>query len=105
MPKGGVREGAGRPKGSLNKATAAQNAQKAEVLQKAIAEGITPLEVMLQSMRSYWEENNREQACAIAKDAAPYVHPKLAAIEQNLNAGKGLKRFTLTVEGGEDGDD
>lgn len=46
---------------------------------------VKPIEVMIHTMREIWykaeETNNLEmkkEACAIAKDAAPYFHPKLA---------------------------
>ena len=41
---GGVRKGAGRKKGSANKRTK-------DIADKAIEEGVTPLEVLLQIMR------------------------------------------------------
>jgi hypothetical protein len=53
--------------------------------------GISPLEVLLTAMRELWlrahatgqmDANLAVQACAIAKDCAPYVHPRLASIEQ-----------------------
>lgn len=70
VPRGGARPGAGRKKGQISKKSAALQARVA-------AEGITPLEVMLKTMRAAWNENNRELACSIAKDAAPYIHPRL----------------------------
>jgi hypothetical protein len=83
MPRGGKRSGAGRKKGSLSKKTRAITARAAE-------EGITPLEVMLKTMRSAWARASRNGetvtrfkdaliAVAIAEKAAPYVHPRLAA--------------------------
>lgn len=47
----------------------------------AAAAGITPLEVMIQTMRKLWNDGDQMAACAIAKDAAPYMHPRLANIE------------------------
>ncbi|MGO8867340.1 MAG: hypothetical protein ACLQME_12630 [Alphaproteobacteria bacterium] len=44
-----------------------------------MAAGITPLEVMLKTMRMFWRKGEREKAAAIAKDAAPYVHPRLSS--------------------------
>src|SRR5436190_3255449 len=71
MPKGGQREGAGRPRGSRGKRTQASIAQ-AETL------GPTPLEVLLESMHAARVEGARAEAVDCAKAAAPYVHPKLA---------------------------
>ena len=35
-----------------------------------------PLDVMLQTMRLYWREGRVEEAIALAKAAAPYLHAK-----------------------------
>src|SRR3954454_8947133 len=71
MPKGGSREGAGRPRGSRGKRTA-------ESVAKAEALGPTPLEVLLESMLAARAEGERAEAVDCAKAAAPYVHSKLA---------------------------
>ena len=42
--------------------------------------GLTPLEVMMEGMRHYQAIGNRDKAVAIAKDAAPYMHPRLHAV-------------------------
>src|SRR5689334_7868918 len=72
-PKGAKRpNGAGRKKGTPNKATAARA--------KAIADsGLTPLDFMLVTMRD--EARPFHVRLDAAKSAAPYVHPKLAAVE------------------------
>lgn len=49
MARGGAREGAGRPEGTANKRTR-------EIADKAAAEGLTPLEVMLDNMAFYHRE-------------------------------------------------
>jgi hypothetical protein len=46
-----------------------------------MAEGITPLEVMLSVMRERWEGGDKDGAVLVAKDAAPYIHPKLANVD------------------------
>lgn len=72
--RGGPRPGAGRKPGGRN--------QKArEIADRAAAEGITPLEVMLCAMRTHYDAKRFDDAAAVAKDAAPYMHPRLAAIE------------------------
>ena len=48
-----------------------------------MAEGITPLQVMLRAMWSKYDEGDLVAAAALAKDAAPYMHPRLAAVEQS----------------------
>lgn len=79
---GGARPGAGRRKGIPNKRTA-------ETVAQAEAAGITPLEVMLKNMRRRAPRNATpaekvahtafiQQA---ARDAAPYVHARLSAVQ------------------------
>lgn len=77
MPRGGARPGAGRKKGSVL-------ATKSRAVAEAISlTGETPLEVMLQAMRHYQAAGEIDKASNIAKDAAPYIHPRLAAIEHS----------------------
>lgn len=82
---GGARPGAGRPKGAANRRTR-------EIADKAAAEGITPLEVMLKAMMEHYDAKEYTAAAAIAKDAAPYIHPRLASVEQkhsgDINVGR-----------------
>jgi hypothetical protein len=88
MPRGGRRMGAGRRPGS--------KLTKSQLIAAEIREaGISPLEVQLTAMRELWRRAHASgemdvilaaQACAIAKDCAPYVHPRLASIE---HAGTG----------------
>lgn len=107
MARGGSRPGAGRKRGAANAKTRA-------IADKAVAEGITPLEVMLDNMRFFYGEagklaqtlvmpdaENREGAAEAlktimgarqaaqecAKDAAPYMHPRLATIEHGGKDG------------------
>ena len=74
MVKGGARAGAGRKKGGKNQ-------KSREIAERAAAAGITPLEVMIATMRDLFKKGKKVEASAIAKDAAPYMHPRLAAIE------------------------
>ena len=69
----------GRPKGVKNKRTIARE----QDLANTIAGGLTPLQFMLKQMRD--EENPMGLRMEAAKNAAPYVHPKLAAIDHNVN--------------------
>jgi hypothetical protein len=45
---------------------------------------VTPLEVMYLTMKDFWDRDEKIAACAIARDLAPYVHPKLTAIQQQI---------------------
>ena len=68
--------GSGRKKGTANKATIAR--------ESAIAEsGMSPLDYMLAVMRDETADSARRDRMAQA--AAPFVHPKIAAIEKRDN--------------------
>jgi hypothetical protein len=47
--------------------------------------GILPLDVLMQTMRQAWREKDYDRACAIATQAAPYIHPKLAQLEFGMD--------------------
>lgn len=68
------RRGPGRPLGSAAKKTR-------EVADLAAERGITPLEVMLEIMQTFKAAGDLTKAAAVAKDAAPYVHARLSAVE------------------------
>lgn len=76
------RKTGGRQKGTPNKKTAA-------LLERVSAEGLTPLDVMLQVMREYVEAGDREMALDAAAKAAPYVHPKLSSIAAEVSGPGG----------------
>lgn len=88
--RGGKRPGAGRKKGEVSKARLAVQ-QRAKL---ASTEGETPLEYMLRIMRTS-EDDKRRDAMAIA--AAPYIHPRLAAVE---HSGNDEKPLTLQIISG-----
>lgn len=96
--RGGKRAGAGRKPGSATKKTR-------EIADKAAEDGLTPLEFMLQIMRGEPPETEDERVklsyvemrFEAAKAAAPYVHPKLAAIEHSGKDG-GPIDHSLVVE-------
>lgn len=75
----GERRG-GRKKGAPNRKTAA-------LQEAAAAAGIMPLDVMLNTMRWHYDAKRYDEAHAAARDAAPYLHPKLAAIEHSGKDG------------------
>jgi hypothetical protein len=70
--RGGARPGAGRKPGSATRKTR-------EIADRAAAEGLTPLEYMLEVMRNANLDPRERLSAAVS--AAPYVHPKLASIE------------------------
>lgn len=75
--KPGERRG-GRKKGTPNKVTLKREAEVS-------ATGLTPLEYMLSVLRD--ETLDRETRLDASNKAAPYVHPKLAAIEHKGPGG------------------
>lgn len=77
MAHGGSRPNAGRKKRSLN-------ARTQKVAERCAEEGITPLEYMLNIMRDPTQEFQTRMDAA--KSAAPYIHPKLASVEQKVEA-------------------
>lgn len=88
---GGARPGAGRKPGLHSKKAARQ----ISLVERSLHDGITPLEVMLVAMRDLYaaaqptarrKEVDRvllNKAADMAQKAAPYVHPRLQAIEGN----------------------
>jgi hypothetical protein len=89
--KGGKRPGAGRKRGSKNTRTS-------ELARKAAAEGITPLEYMLQRMRDETAEPAHRDD--MAKAAAPYIHPKLANIEHTGKNGGAIQLHFTSGDAG-----
>jgi hypothetical protein len=70
------RKTGGRQKGTRNRAT--EEARAAAELT-----GVMPLDYMLSVMRDSRADSKRRDAMAMA--AAPYLHPKLTAIDANLS--------------------
>src|SRR5687767_13140648 len=118
-PHGGRRSGAGRKKGvpprvpSKRYLLAQTNSRTRAILRK-----YPPLDVMVFTMNAFvaaadilgsriLEINEQiitrqsllERAARIAKDAAPYVHPRLAQIEHTGNDNKRVDvKVTMTLE-------
>lgn len=90
MPRGGPRTGAGRKAGAVSKATAARKA----LIEEASKEGLTPLEYMLQVLRN--ENEEKSVRLDAAKSAAPYMHPRLAAVEHSGNKDNPVS-FTIAT--------
>jgi hypothetical protein len=90
--RGGSRTGAGRKAGVPNKATQELRAEVA-------ASGETPLDYMLRVMRDTTADVERRDD--MAKAAASYVHPKLAAVEHGSDKDNPLKMVIAWQENGE----
>lgn len=74
--RGGKRNGAGRKAGSQTKRTQ-------EIIAQASANGITPLEFMLSVLQD--ASKPFDQRYSAARDAAPYMHPRLASSTVKIN--------------------
>lgn len=88
--RGGSRKGAGRKPGSVTTKTRA-------IAEAAMAEGITPLEYMLEVMRRASDHEDpkiqvQREAMRFeaAKAAAPYIHPRLASVEHSGKDGEAI---------------
>lgn len=75
--RGGKRPGSGRKKGSVTRRTQ-------EIIAAVAADGESPLEYMLRVMRTA-DDDKRRDAMAVA--AAPFLHPRLAAIQHTGKDG------------------
>ena len=86
-------QGAGRAKGTPNKTTA-----KAREAIAAFVDGNA------HKLIGWLEKIEQEEGARVAFDSfaklLEYHIPKLARTEQTLNAGEGVRRFTLEIEGG-----
>ena len=90
MARGGKRVGAGRPAGSATRRTR-------EIADAAARDGLSPLEVMLRAMREHALADRWDQAAAVAKDAAPYCHPRLAAVEVSGEDGGPVQSISMNM--------
>lgn len=104
-PKGLPKTG-GRKAGSINQRTR-------EIAERAIDEGISPLEVMLCVMRDAYATKDNDKALDAAHKAAPYMHARLSSVEQTGADGGPIEtkshidiRFvSAQTEGDDDGGD
>ena len=85
--RGGRRPGAGRKPGSATRKTR-------EIAERAAAEGITPLEVMLEDMRAKYAAGDLEAAADRARDCAPYMHPRLSSISADYRRITSIRQLT-----------
>lgn len=88
MSRGGKRPGSGRKKGKTQKTL-----ERQAIIDAQIAEGATPLEVMLQVMRD--PQFSWDVRLDMAKTCASYIHPRLQAI---THSGPGNTPIALAVQ-------
>lgn len=94
MARGGKRAGAGRKPGTVTKKrNLAQAATESTI--KALTEGTTPLDILIGAMQEAYNKGGYMAAAPFAKEAAPYVHPKLSSIEAKVdNTHRDAKELT-----------
>jgi hypothetical protein len=80
----------GRKLGSRNK-------RPLEIARNVALTGRTTLEVMLDAMRRYWDAGNLDKAAAIAKDAAPYVHARMASVDVGGKQGAPIETKDVSM--------
>lgn len=88
MATGGSRPGAGRKPGVPNKRTA-------EMVERVASNGIMPLDYMLQILRD--ENAEPEARMWAAEKAAPYLHPRLSALQVAGEGGEPLRSETRVI--------
>jgi len=88
MAHGGARAGAGRKQGSAT-------AKTREIADKAAEGGVTPLEFMLKIMRD--ETAERAERLDMAKAAAPYIHPRLSAVEAKVEVTEQVEEVRWSI--------
>jgi hypothetical protein len=83
---GGPGRGQGRPKGSRNKTLVAREIATKTAIDDTLArltqeeiERLSPLEIMILAMHLLLTSGNLMGAVSVAKEAAPYVHAKVAS--------------------------
>jgi hypothetical protein len=72
-PRGGVRPGAGRPKGARS------SIYKPHAEKLLAAGGPSPRDVMLDVMRRHYRAKRYDEAARVAGLVAPYIHPRLSS--------------------------
>lgn len=92
--RGGRRPGAGRPKGSLGKAT---------MLRNAMALGspgatIEPLALMLEAMRDAYANGDMKTAFAYAEKCAPFCHARLQSVTSKVTVRRAEQMTTEELE-------
>ena len=86
---GGRRAGSGRKPGAATRITR-------EVADRLAGEGITPLELIVSLMRKYHSDGKLALALDAAVKAAPYLHPRLAAVQ--VSGGETPVRLEVVEE-------
>ena len=81
-----IKKQRGRPKGSASQSTQRKRAIAERVEQDLAKKKATPLEIMARVMNG--DTSVTEMQFEAAKAAAPYIHPKLSAVQMNATVRK-----------------
>lgn len=98
----------GRPKGKANAATVRKKAIAERVEKRLGQRGATPLEIMARVMEG--DLSVTEMQFEAAKAAAPYIHPKLSAVQMSATVKRDVRDFSdeelsaIAGAGGEGGE-
>ncbi len=105
--RGGARPGAGRKKGGVSEFKAVGRKVSSRVAGKLADARSTPLEIMARVMAG--DTSVTEMQFEAAKAAAPYIHPKLSAVQMNATVRRSVADMSdeelaalATDEGGEE---
>lgn len=90
--RGGARVGAGRKKGSVSEAKAIGKKVSGRVAAGLASTNSTPLEIMARVMAG--DTTVTEMQFEAAKAAAPYIHPKLSAVQMNATVRRSVEDMT-----------
>jgi hypothetical protein len=82
----------GRPKGKLNVSTVRRKAIAERVERDLVKKKATPLEIMARVMNG--DVTVTEMQFEAAKAAAPYIHPKLSAVQMNATVRRSVEDMT-----------
>ncbi len=92
---GGKRVGSGRRKGSRNRATKLREEAAKVAAAHAAEGGVMPLDFMLTMLRDPKAKKRDKQWAA--KEAAPYVHPRLSSVDTKQKGPPVIERVTYVL--------
>lgn len=105
--RGGARPGAGRKKGTMSDRRKTVLNERKRLEDALTAKRATPLEIMARVMAG--DATVTEMQFEAAKAAAPYIHPKLSAVQMNATVRKSFADMSdeelaaLTADGDSEG--
>ena len=84
MSHGGARPNTGGPRPGSGRPKAQTTVKTREIADRIAVDGEpAPLNILVSHMRTLWASkdlDDKKAACAIARDAAPYLHPRLQPV-------------------------